>query len=357
MNNIDKQYTALLQDILDNGVEKKDRTGTGTKSIFCYTISHNMKNGFPLLTTKKMAWKTMVTELLWFLRGETNIKYLVDNNCHIWDGDAFKNYISKTNEFKGDWPDTMEEFINKIKTDDEFAKKWGELGSVYGKQWRDWGGEFSLHIGLESDGSQDKIKLSQEVMQGINNAKKQLKSTPGRLVVIETRHLKSLINNGDPYKRPEVIILDLTTQFFNENKLFKSHLSENSERIIKAYQEDFLHNDVPIFYYNSINKTITYHDITIGSVKTPLEIFRDNLPLPKMTDLEWSQYVGSMRKRHGVDWLNIIKENMGRRVFGMATPAAAQAAVVVSAPAVSHHDDSHNYMYMDTMEEEEMEVG
>ena len=205
--------------------------------------------------------------------------------------------------------------------------------------------------------SQDKIKLSQEVMQGINNAKKQLKSTPGRLVVIETRHLKSLINNGDPYKRPEVIILDLTTQFFNENKLFKSHLSENSERIIKAYQEDFLHNDVPIFYYNSINKTITYHDITIGSVKTPLEIFRDNLPLPKMTDLEWSQYVGSMRKRHGVDWLNIIKENMGRRVFGMATPAAAQAAVVVSAPAVSHHDDSHNYMYMDTMEEEEMEVG
>jgi thymidylate synthase len=99
-----------------------------------------MKNGFPLLTTKKMAWKTMVTELIWFLRGDTNIKYLVDNNCHIWDGDAFKNYISKTNEFKGDWPDTMEEFINKIKTDDGFAKKYGELGSIYGKQWRRWEG-------------------------------------------------------------------------------------------------------------------------------------------------------------------------------------------------------------------------
>jgi thymidylate synthase len=86
-----------------------------------------------------MAWKTMVTELLWFLRGDTNIKFLVDNGCHIWDGDAFKNYINKTNEYKGDWPDTMDEFIERIKTDDKFAKKWGELGPVYGKQWRRWG--------------------------------------------------------------------------------------------------------------------------------------------------------------------------------------------------------------------------
>jgi thymidylate synthase len=138
MNKLDKQYQDLLQTILDYGVEKKDRTGTGTKSIFGYTIRHNMQDGFPVLTTKKMAWKTMVTELLWFLRGDTNIKFLVDNGCHIWDGDAFKNYINKTNEYKGDWPDTMDEFIERIKTDDEFAKKWGELGPVYGKQWRSW---------------------------------------------------------------------------------------------------------------------------------------------------------------------------------------------------------------------------
>jgi len=145
MNTLDKQYQELLQTILDYGVEKKDRTGTGTKSIFGYTIRHNMKDGFPLLTTKKMAWKTMVTELLWFLRGDTNIKYLVDNNCHIWDGDAYKRYADSHTTFKDGFAmvtpmaHSRESFIEAIKTDDEFAKKWGELGPVYGKQWRNWG--------------------------------------------------------------------------------------------------------------------------------------------------------------------------------------------------------------------------
>jgi thymidylate synthase len=150
MNSLDKQYKELLQTILDYGVEKKDRTGTGTKSIFGYTIRHNMNDGFPLLTTKKMAWKTMVTELLWFLRGDTNIKFLVDNNCHIWDGDAYKRFLNDTIKIEPvevkeraitqllNSKESKEEFINKIKTDDEFAKKWGELGPVYGKQWRQW---------------------------------------------------------------------------------------------------------------------------------------------------------------------------------------------------------------------------
>ncbi len=138
MNKLDKDYQALLQDILDNGVTKSDRTGTGTLSVFGRQIRHKMSDGFPLLTTKKMAWKTMVTELLWFLKGDTNIKYLVDNGCNVWNGDAFKNYISKTNEYKGNWPDTIDEFIKRIKTDDEFATKWGELGPIYGKQWRSW---------------------------------------------------------------------------------------------------------------------------------------------------------------------------------------------------------------------------
>jgi thymidylate synthase len=135
MNSLDKQYTDLLQTILEHGVDKKDRTGTGTKSIFGYTIRHNMKDGFPLLTTKRMPFKTIVTELLWFLQGNTNIKYLVDNNCHIWDGDAFKNYV---NTYKGNFPMGMEEFIETIKTNDKFAERWGNLGPIYGKQWRGW---------------------------------------------------------------------------------------------------------------------------------------------------------------------------------------------------------------------------
>jgi thymidylate synthase len=155
MNRIEEDYLELLEEILRFGVEKKDRTGTGTKSIFGKQLRHNMKTGFPLLTTKKMAFKTMVTELLWFLRGDTNIKYLVDNDCHIWDGDCFSNYLKNRDRFSNkdnikedvvlngingssNRAYTKEEFINKIKTDDEFAKTWGELGPIYGKQWRSW---------------------------------------------------------------------------------------------------------------------------------------------------------------------------------------------------------------------------
>ena len=121
---------------MDNGVEKSDRTGTGTISVFGRQIRHKMSDGYPLLTTKKMAVKSMVTELMWFLKGDTNIKYLVDNGCNIWNGDAYKRY---TNNFIGyeDVP-TIEWFVDEIKNNDEFARKWGELGPVYGKQWRSW---------------------------------------------------------------------------------------------------------------------------------------------------------------------------------------------------------------------------
>ena len=100
MNSIDKKYQALLQDILDNGVEKKDRTGTGTISVFGRQIRHKMSEGFPLLTTKKMHFKGIVAELLWFLKGETNIKFLLDNDCHIWDGDAYRSYLEECEKLK-----------------------------------------------------------------------------------------------------------------------------------------------------------------------------------------------------------------------------------------------------------------
>ena len=144
MEGIDVQYIDIAKSILENGVDKGDRTGIGTKSIFSAQIKHDMKEGFPLLTTKRVYWKGVVTELLWFLRGDTNIKYLVDNGCNIWNGDAYKAYQSGFKEKHHLKPtSTKEEFIERIKTDDEFAKKWGDLGPIYGKQWRDWGGEFS----------------------------------------------------------------------------------------------------------------------------------------------------------------------------------------------------------------------
>jgi thymidylate synthase len=190
MNNLDKQYLELLQDILDNGYRKEDRTGTGTISVFGRQIRHKMSEGFPLLTTKKMAWKTMVTELLWFLRGDTNIKFLVDNNCHIWDGDAYKNYLSKVENYANSLsvPDDIsefqvvmdslntqikssvlskEEFINKIKTDDEFDKKWGELGPVYGKQWRSW----HLNAKVTTDGKYHEEKGIDQIANLINDLK------------------------------------------------------------------------------------------------------------------------------------------------------------------------------------------
>ena len=184
MNKLDKQYQDLLQTILDYGVEKEDRTGTGTKSIFGYTIRHNMKEGFPLLTTKKMAWKTMVTELLWFLRGDTNIKFLVDNGCHIWDGDAYKVYQNRDGKCYCGHTNTCdcgdiskEEFINKIKTDDEFAQKWGELGPIYGKQWRRWRRKNVVNYDLENVKSSDKVKVMDLIRDGSDYSKYDVKVT------------------------------------------------------------------------------------------------------------------------------------------------------------------------------------
>ena len=153
MKPIEHQYLQLLKDILDHGTHKQTRNGE-TISVFGRQIRHKMSEGFPLLTTKKMAWKTMVTELLWFLRGDTNIKYLVDNGCNIWNGDCYANYLKKwkpkNENIGGDYIDQKLEderplpkdmFIHLIKTDDEFAEKWGSLGKIYGHGWRNWNGK------------------------------------------------------------------------------------------------------------------------------------------------------------------------------------------------------------------------
>jgi thymidylate synthase len=189
MNNLDEQYIALLQDILDNGVVKETRNGS-TISVFGRQIRHSMKDGFPLVTTKKMYFKGIAVELLWFLRGDTNIKYLVDNNCHIWDGDAYKNYLiedakilpnmSKEKMTELGYRLTKEEFINKIKTDDEFAKKWGELGPIYGKQWRNW-----INHDLEIPNGNGLRYMEKQTIDQIANLINDLKTNPDsrRMVV------------------------------------------------------------------------------------------------------------------------------------------------------------------------------
>jgi thymidylate synthase len=172
MNRIEEQYRGLLGTLLENSIEKEDRTGTGTLSVFGRQIRHNMQDGFPLLTTKKMAVKTMMTELKWFLKGDTNIKYLVDNGCNIWNGDAYKKYYQA-------FPETemlsQEQFINLIKTDDEFAKEWGELGPIYGKQWRSWKGD--TWVEGNTDGTEG-FYLQSETIDQIQNLINDLKTNP-----------------------------------------------------------------------------------------------------------------------------------------------------------------------------------
>ena len=132
-----RQYLELCKKVLENGTYKDDRTGTGTYSLFGYQTRYNLEEGFPLVTTKKVFLRGIIHELLWFISGDTNIKYLVDNDVHIWDDWAYKAY-KESSEFEGE---DMKGFAARIKSldkDDPFVKKWGELGPVYGRQWRNF---------------------------------------------------------------------------------------------------------------------------------------------------------------------------------------------------------------------------
>jgi thymidylate synthase len=271
MNNIDKQYQKLLQDIIDNGVKKEDRTGTGTISVFGRQIRHKMSDGFPLLTTKKMPFKTIVTELLWFLRGDTNIKYLVDNGCHIWDGDAYKNYEKNTTDFQLENPIddfiiktlrgemikietedgddyrilTKEEFIRLIKTDDKFAKKWGELGPIYGKQWRKW---TKKKMYLSTDGSYENIydETDQTVIDQISSLINELKTNPdSRRLMVNTWNVGELDQMVLPpchygfqvYTRElSLVEMIMLAKYENEEEIIKTrkeNVTQISEKLLK----------------------------------------------------------------------------------------------------------------------------
>ena len=141
-----EQYLNLLTEIKSKGTKKEDRTGTGTISIFGHQMRFDLNDGFPLVTTKKVNFNAILHELLWFIKGETNIEYLVKNNVNIWNEWPFQSWLERTNQSEGltmhskEWKDKLQEFIDLVKKDNSFAKEYGDLGPVYGKQWRDFEG-------------------------------------------------------------------------------------------------------------------------------------------------------------------------------------------------------------------------
>ena len=147
-----QQYLELLQKIKNEGVEHDDRTGVGTKSLFGYQMRINLENGFPLLTTKKVYLRAIIYELLWFLRGDTNIQFLVQNDIKIWTEWSYQIYLEKNNlekklpRYSNEWKKKMKEFVEKIKEDNKFAQEWGELGPIYGKQWTRWESKDGIEI-------------------------------------------------------------------------------------------------------------------------------------------------------------------------------------------------------------------
>jgi thymidylate synthase len=259
MNKLDKDYQNLLKDILENGVKKKTRNG-GTLSVFGRTIRHDMKTGFPALTTKKLYFKGVVTELLWFLKGRTDLRYLVDNDCHIWDGDCYQSYLKEYKKLYYHTAQmTKEEFINRIKTDDEFAKKWGSLGPVYGAQWRHW-----TKFEDESIEHNEWYKSSESIDQ-IANSINLLKTDPD-----SRRNKVSAWNVGEI---DQMLLPPCHTDF----QFYTRELSLDERlRLVNYDKENFTSIDEWLEWYNNLPEEF-YHN----RIKYTKETNLDKLNIPK----------------------------------------------------------------------------
>jgi thymidylate synthase len=343
MNYLDRDYQYLLDCILSKGIEKKDRTGTGTKSLFGYQIRHNMKDGFPLLTTKKMAWKSIVTELLWFLRGDTNIKYLVDNGCHIWDGDAYKNYVNKCNEDKWmkeiildlPFPNksyglySQEEFINKIKTDDEFAEKWGDLGPIYGKQWRNW--ETKEKIDFKILNNSDSLKIGQSslytppTIDQIANLISELKTNP------DSRRL--MVNAWNVGELSEMVLPPCHYGF----QVYTRELSESE-------LWDYIHkNKIEILHQHAV---LYGHEVGSEYRKSFIPTLKENYNIPtRAISLMWNQ--------RSVD----VGLGLGFNIasYGLLLEIIAKEVNMVPDELIGNLGDTH--LYLDHVEPIKEQIG
>jgi thymidylate synthase len=227
-NDLEQTYLDFLQYILDHGVKKEDRTGTGTISVFGYQMRFDLSKGFPLFTTKRTPFRLIASELLWFIKGDTNIRYLLQNNNHIWDEWAFKKWV-QSDEYEG--PDMidfgnrclvdeqfnqvykaeLETFCKRVLEDDEFAAKYGELGHVYGKQWRNW----TTSTGETIDQLQDVIK--------------QIKSNPdSRRLIVNAWNPEDVINAGAKGSQAALPPCHVMFQFYVSNGKLSCHLLQRS---------------------------------------------------------------------------------------------------------------------------------
>lgn len=227
-NELEQTYLNFLQYILDHGVKKEDRTGTGTISVFGYQMRFDLSKGFPLFTTKRTPFRLIASELLWFIKGDTNIRYLLKHNNHIWDEWAFKRWV-ESDEYTG--PDMtdfgnrclvdadfnqvyqaeMKAFCDRVLEDDEFAAKHGDLGNVYGKQWRNW----TSSTGESIDQLQDVIH--------------QIKTNPdSRRLIVSAWNPEDVINAGAKGSKAALPPCHVMFQFYVANGKLSCHLLQRS---------------------------------------------------------------------------------------------------------------------------------
>lgn len=227
-NELEKTYLNFLQHILENGVMKEDRTGTGTISVFGYQMRFDLSKGFPLFTTRRTPFRLIASELLWFIKGDTNIRYLLQHNNHIWDEWAFKKWV-ESDEYNG--PDMtdfgrrclvdesfdklyqkeLKDFCDRVLSDDEFAAKYGDLGNVYGKQWRRW---------TNSDGNE---------IDQLANVIEQIKTNPdSRRLIVNAWNPEDVMNAGAKGSKSVLPPCHVLFQFYVVNGKLSCHLLQRS---------------------------------------------------------------------------------------------------------------------------------
>jgi thymidylate synthase len=317
-NYLDLEYQDLLQYILDNGVKKEDRTGTGTLSVFGRQIRHKMSEGFPALTTKKLYMKGVIAELIWFLQGRTDLRYLLQNDCRIWTGDAYKVYDkdfdAENPPFSAPYPKrlTIEEFEKKILEDDEFDKHYGDLGPIYGKQWRWWGYE------PQTEERGYGIKGIDQIAQAIHKLKK---NPDDRGIIVSAWNVSDLdqmtlrpCHNFFQFYTRELSLVEMVrlAKYENEEELIKTrkdNINEISERLLK---DNIPTRAISLMFNMRSNDVPLGLPFNLASYGLLLEIFG------KMVNMVPDELIANLGDAHiYLNQIDGIKEQLSREPFGL----------------------------------------